>query len=289
MGIENLVGLSLLALVLSILPREVLSCDAVPVRFDATQAQLIWEGSLANGIGDWGAVRFQFGRQNVEVVALHEGPVGRALRVAYPAGSFDPGSAAKGLAPEGGAQFTVAPAFAGTPIREVAVLSYSLRFSANFDFVRGGKLPGLFGGIPRSGGKIPTGKDGFSTRLVWQIGGEGGVYAYLPTSVQWGTLFGKGAWKFRPGKWIEVTQQIQLNTPGESDGNVAVWVDRDLVFRECGVRFRDVPELTIDGIFFSTFFGGNDRTWATPSDVYVDFSDFKLFVPPERRGARGRR
>lgn len=284
MGIGYFVGRNLLAHMLSLLPGSAISCDAVPVRFDATQAQLIWEGGLANGVGDWGAVRFQFGRQNVAVVDLPEGPVGRALRVAYPTGSFDPGSAAKGLAPEGGAQFTVAPVL-GTPIGDVAILSYSLRFSENFDFVRGGKLPGLFGGIARSGGKIPTGKDGFSTRLVWQIGGAGGLYAYLPTSVQWGTVFGKGAWKFRPGKWMEVTQQIQLNTPGTSDGGVAVWVDRELVFRECGVRFRDVSELKIDGIFFSTFFGGNDRNWATPLDVYVDFSDFRLFVPRAHGGA----
>jgi hypothetical protein len=235
---------------------------------------------------DWGAVKFQFGEQNVVTAPRVEGPFSDVLRINYPAGSFDPGSAAKGLAPAGGAQFTVVPAGVGAEMGDVAILSYALRLSENFDFVRGGKLPGLYGGIPRSGGQIPNGTDGFSTRIVWQSGGDGALYAYLPTSLTWGTLFGKGRWKFRPGKWIEIAQQVRLNTPGENNGSIAVWIDRELSFKVCGVRFRDVPALRLNGVFFSTFFGGNDRTWATPNNVHIDFADFKLFIPrtPKQSG-----
>jgi hypothetical protein len=51
-------------------------------------------------------------------------------------------------------------------------LSYYVRFSENFDFVKGGKLPGLFGGVGNSGGEIPDGTDGFSTRFMWRRNGD---------------------------------------------------------------------------------------------------------------------
>lgn len=74
-------------------------------------------------------------------------------------------------------------------------LSYAVRFSSNFNFVLGGKLPGLYGGIGNTGGNIPDGTDGFSTRYMWGRNGVGEVYAYLPTSQQYGTGIGRGNWR----------------------------------------------------------------------------------------------
>lgn len=261
------------------MPMYAHSCDPVLRRFDRAANEIVWPISVVPGIDAWGRVAVQFGRQNAEVIALKDEPFEHALRVRYPAGSYDPGSAAAGRSPEGGVQFTARPSGDESSLGDVAILTYAVRFSENFGFVRGGKLPGFFGGIPRSGGRIPNGRDGFSTRMVWQEDGDGAVYAYLPTSVTWGTLFGKGNWRFRPGKWIEVAQQVKLNSPGRTDGSIAIWVDRELVVNVCGLRFRDVETLQIDGIFFSTFFGGNDRSWATPDDVHVDFADFSVLIP----------
>ncbi|MGL5755337.1 MULTISPECIES: polysaccharide lyase [Bacteria] len=30
----------------------------------------------------------------------------------------------------------------------------------------------------------------------------------------------------------------------------------------------------MEGLFFSTFFGGSDETWASKDDVFVDFKNF---------------
>lgn len=45
---------------------------------------------------------------------------------------------------------------------------YQVMFPVGFDFVRGGKLPGLAGGTSPGGGKKSDGSDGFSARIMWR-------------------------------------------------------------------------------------------------------------------------
>ncbi len=58
-------------------------------------------------------------------------------------------------------------------------LSYIVRFDKEFEFVKGGKLPGLCGG-PESvtGGRPANGKNGFSARIMWRRDGRGEAYLY---------------------------------------------------------------------------------------------------------------
>ncbi|XP_069105634.1 uncharacterized protein [Argopecten irradians] len=58
-------------------------------------------------------------------------------------------------------------------------LSYDVYFPHNFDWVQGGKLPGLWGGSQTCSGHRDTDKC-FSTRYMWRKGGAGEVYAYIP-------------------------------------------------------------------------------------------------------------
>ncbi len=194
------------------------------------------------------------------------------LRVYYPAGSASPSVSRESSVALGGAQF-----YAEIEAPQKALrLSYRVRFSDDFNFVKGGKLPGLFGGVGASGGNIPDGSDGFSTRLMWRREGQGEVYAYLPTSERYGTSIGRGRWQFRPGAWTQVEQEVVLNQQGAADGHIRLWVDGTLVIDEPGLTFRTTDALQLDGLFFSTFFGGGDPSWATPEDAYVDFADFTI-------------
>jgi hypothetical protein len=74
---------------------------------------------------------------------------------------------------------------------------------------------------------------------------------------------------------------VTLNTPGQANGSVSVWYDRSgnepPDFETKNLTYRTVSTLKIDLIFFSTFFGGSDPSWATPIDTYVDFAHFELF------------
>lgn len=209
-----------------------------------------------------------FGLDIAGIVDDPDAPGGALLRAFYPAGSASRGTDGPG----GGLQ-----AYLDLPNPvDVLELAYQVRFPADFDFVKGGKLPGLYGGTVTSGQKIPDGTDGFSTRFMWRADGEGEVYAYLPTSQEHGTSLGRGCWSFPPGEWTTIQQRVQLNDPDESDGRISVWQDDRLVLDRGGLQFRTTDELRIDGLFFSTFFGGDDESWASPDDQHADFAEFTL-------------
>ncbi|MGF1520796.1 MAG: polysaccharide lyase [Leptolyngbyaceae cyanobacterium] len=238
------------------------------------EATILWTGEWlsADWMENW-EVRSgkSWGFDNLEIITDPQSDFEPILRVHYPAGSASPSVSREAGVPLGGAQFYADLAL---PPQTQLRLTYWVRFAENFDFVKGGKLPGLFGGEGASGGNIPDGTDGFSTRLMWRRDGDGEVYAYLPTSEGYGTSIGRGNWRFQPGTWYQIQQEVRLNHPERSDGQIQLWVDGELVIDESDLNFRTVESLQIDGLFFSTFFGGGDPSWATPRDVYIDFAEF---------------
>jgi polysaccharide lyase-like protein len=223
---------------------------------------------LGNGVSFWD--HGSFGLDRAELLPDPGAPGGTVLRVSYPKGSASPTAARDDNATEGGTQ---AYLLLDRP-REALTLRYQVRFPAGFQFVKGGKLPGLFGGTAGSGGEHRA--DGFSTRFMWRADGAGEVYAYLPEQEGYGDSLGRGSWTFPTGEWAEIAQRVELNSPGRADGTVAVTLNGSEVFRQSGLVYRSTPDLRIDGVFFSTFFGGDDSTWASPADQYADFAGFTL-------------
>ncbi|MGL5083844.1 MAG: polysaccharide lyase [Microcoleaceae cyanobacterium] len=242
----------------------------------AANSTVLWANDFT---GDWPAVwqtrkKGAWGLDNAQVIPADSRPqFSKALRVFYPALSASPSVSRSQGVPIGGVQFY---AELGIPSKDALKLSYFVRFAENFDFVKGGKLPGLFGGTETSGGNIPDGTNGFSTRFMWRKQGDGEVYAYLPSSEEYGTSIGRGAWQFQPGVWHHLEQELTLNQPGLENGRIRVWVDGKLVLDRDKLMFRTTEQLKIEGIFFSTFFGGGDPSWATPKDTYVDFAAFSV-------------
>jgi hypothetical protein len=251
--------------------QPVVASPAPPTPPDNTATTTLWSGDFS---GDWKS-RWQtersqsFGSDNLQVI--DDPQFGTALRVFYPADSASPSTDA----PVGGAQFV---AYLGIEPQDTLTLSYSVRFASNFDWVKGGKLPGLFGGTEISGSDHPDGTNGFSTRFMWRTNGNGEIYALLPTSGGLGTSLGSGSWQFTAGQWYQLQQEVHLNTPGQSDGWIRIRVNGQTVYTAAGLTFRTVGSLQIQGIFFSSFFGGNDSSWATPVDTYADFAGFSVFV-----------
>lgn len=242
----------------------------------APRNQAIASGKFENSnwMQLWGMRKAgQWGLQNTAVIKDSSGRFDKVLRVRYPAGSASPAVSRKHNLPLGGAQFY---ADLGISPKKSLRLSYYLKFSENFDFVKGGKLPGLFGGAGNSGGEIPNGNDGFSTRFMWRKNGAGEVYAYLPNSTEYGTSIGRGNWQFQRGKWHHLEQVIVLTQPKKNNGEVQVWLDGKQVLNQKKLIFRTTDKLKIEGIFFSTFFGGSDFSWATPLDVHIDFANFSI-------------
>ncbi len=222
---------------------------------------------LARVLGNPAAVTGKFGWANASLLHEADRPY---LRVLYPARSYDPGSMLRKKMPVGGLGFRLK---LDLPPSECMHLSYLVRFAPDFPFVKGGKLPGLGGGKGNTGGKMPNGSDGFSSRYMWRTGGAGEIYAYLPTSVVCGTSLGRGEWHFERGVWNRLEQTVRLNKPGRSDGEISVWLNGQLVHVSHGLRFRDTERLKNGQLIFETFFGGNTPDWAPQIDTYADFAD----------------
>lgn len=178
-------------------------------------------------------------------------------------------------------------------------LSYKIRFDDNFDFVRGGKLPGLCGGACNSGGSTPDGTDGWSGRMMWRTdgSGQGGgspldphqanavQYVYHPDQTG-GSPAGKNGddlkyddtpdgWQvFDSDVWYQLQHRIVMNDPGQNNGIVQAWFDGEMVLDRQDLEFRDNNSFGIDSLYFSTFFGGGSLTWATTKDEFAYFDDF---------------
>ncbi|HWZ91819.1 MAG TPA: hypothetical protein VNW92_23310 [Polyangiaceae bacterium] len=221
----------------------------------------------------------RFGLDNLSIQEEPGSRFSRFLRAEYPKGSSSPrGSRAAGVK-EGGGQFY--GTLVSGPVDHL-FLRYYVRFQPDFDFVKGGKLPGFYGGTQVSGGRIPDGTNGFSTRFMWRSAGQGEVYAYLPSSDTFGTSLGRGDFSFTAGKWQCLEQEVNLNTPGAADGVVRAWLDGKPVYQNEHLVYRTVTSLRIEGILFSTFFGGGDSSWAPNRDLHADFAHFA--TGPERVG-----
>lgn len=183
--------------------------------------------------------------------------------------------------------------------------SYRVKFKSGFDFVRGGKLPGLAGGTAPTGSDIANGKSGWTARMMWrtrfkgkpgeprQSNAEVISYAQYANSgsEENGTSEDKEYWmrsrlsrvKLQSGTWYQVTQRIKLNDPGIPNGTIQIWLDGKQVLDQRDVLFRTVPELKIDIFYFSTFFGGGS-SWASSKAETVYFDDFVIStVKPKLR------
>eukprot|EP00958_Prasinococcus_capsulatus_P026228 scaffold4720_cov382-Prasinococcus_capsulatus_cf.AAC.3 len=260
---------------------------------------------------------------NIELVDDTTQTFPKVIQVTYPAGSWSPEETRKAGIPIGGAQFE--GELGGLTPQDTAKLSYSVRFADNFDCVKGGKLPGLYGGKGNSDSDIPDGTDGFSSRFQWrdeectEDGCEckGELYLYIPqdygnpcnggieaegdescnctpvtlSSINgeynaikcspYGTSLHRGSFTMAPGRWYYLEQELALNSVDESgepvkDGRATVWVDGKKIFEDNTLVFRTDPNLRIDGIMFSTYFGGDEPDWATPVETYTYYANFTL-------------
>lgn len=164
--------------------------------------------------------------------------------------------------------------------RESYSLEYEVRFGeadgSGFDFRRGGKLPGLSGGISTSGGRKPTG-DGWTVRYMWREEGALVVYVYhLDMQGKYGDDLPLN-FKAVPGKWYKLKMLVKVNSADDKrDGVVRVWIDDRQVLDRTDFRFRTGPQAPVEHFFFAHFWGGQDPSWAPQVTSSTYFRNFKL-------------
>lgn len=214
---------------------------------------------------DWPGCEFEGGVQEGRISVI-ESDGSKWLRVNFATGKIGP--------EEGGAGWRMP--FAK---HEAAELSYTLRLSKDFDFVKGGKLPGLCGGPENvSGGRPANGKNGFSARLMWRKDGRGEAYVYHKNQKgDYGDSFAFPAdFRFPTDTPVKVRIAVTMNSLGKRDGMLRVWIDDKLFVERSDMEWRSVETFGVDGLYFETFHGGGDSSWAPTRPCWVEFTEMRV-------------
>jgi hypothetical protein len=200
--------------------------------------------------------------ENVSIVRK-EGPSPIALQVNLAKGASTPHRPF-------GMSFPWAPnALAG---KTRACLTYNVQFPAGFDFHRGGRLPGLGGGIDGA-----ANSDTFAVPVVWRSNGTGASAvrtakdASNPVVVQ-----GKQDAPFAKGRWIRIEQEIVLNTLKKSDGIVRVWADGALMAERTDVVFRSKAETSLSSVLADVHYGSAEPSGGAPKDANIWLSPLEV-------------
>lgn len=193
---------------------------------------------------------------------------GSYVETCYPAGSSSPSSGDPGGA-QAQLQISAGPSDSYT-------LSYELRFPVGFTWVLGGKLPGLCGGECWTGSD--NGPGGWSARFMWRADGAAEVLLSDATTTGDGTDLGRGSWDWlADGEFHLLTETVTLNTGGSANGTIVVSYNGVRVADFTGITFNTASEPEpIDALMFTTFFGGDDSSWAPTTVQHIDFSNFSV-------------
>lgn len=173
---------------------------------------------------------------------------------------------------------------------ESAVMEYRVKFSKDFVWAAGGKLPGLAG----KGGKdtIPVGctqkkasiTNGFSTRLMWRKNGDLVAYTYLPNRLEPQKGNCGIDYKFatvKADQWYTIRQTVKMNTPGKKDGLLKMEIDGKVGLEMKDVEFRQKGKsnVKVNDMLFQTYRGGgaDDKRFHSPQNDYVYIDDVKVW------------
>jgi len=176
------------------------------------------------------------------------------------------------------------------PVPEVFVRFY-VRFDERCDYVhhfvtlRANK--GLHGGDKWSGfggaGLLPAGDERFSTALEpwgnwgrWAAPGKWNFYSYWyemnrsGDGKYWGNSFSPDPQNtILKNQWICAEFMLQQNTPGQSDGEQAFWIDGHLLGHWRGINWRKSPSLKANALTLESYV--TDRWTKNPTNiVYFD-------------------
>jgi hypothetical protein len=202
------------------------------------------------------------------IVSREDNSSDHVLRVTYLANAFGGQSAMTFTAPLGGDYTHL-------------IFQYDVKFSGDFTWVKGGKLPGLTSSPYSPTGCISNDDfDGFSARYMWREEGLLEGYIYNPDKVETcGDYYASNPiFYFTQGVWYTLKQEIYVGDPGVDNGYIKAWVNGLQVLDITNILLRKSPDIFIDEAKIDTFFGGSDNNWAPSTDQYAYFDQFNISI-----------
>ena len=85
------------------------------------------------------------------------------------------------------------------------------------------------------------------------------------------------------GVWARIDQEVVLNTPGEADGEIRLWVDGALMINRDGLLFRRDPKTFLNGVAVTVAYAGSRSETASAQPAAIDVSPFEIRWPDPAR------
>jgi hypothetical protein len=205
--------------------------------------------------------------ENLSIGPLKGAPAPLVINVKLPQGSGSPMSETQ---PKGGISFPWQPRVARG--RTSACLSYDVLLPANFEFHRGGVLPGI-----RGTDLTGQSNDGFLARLAWRPDAQGGATLLVTGGSKTERVRGeREAFALPRGQWVKLELETVLNTPKQADGTLRAWVDGRLAIDRSDMVYRTKPGVAVSGVSADVFYGAEDAsaTAAAPKDTKLSLTPF---------------
>lgn len=209
--------------------------------------------------------------RNLTIERVKGGPVAFAMAVKLDQGT---GPAVEGARNSGGVSFPWKPRSVQT--QSAACLTYSMRLPADFDFGDSGTLPGLMG-TSEMDRDIESWNDGFATPAIWGTNGITAIYAsYITDGQKMAATLASRRSGIPRDRWVRVEQEVQLNTPGQDDGIIRLWVDGDLKVEGKGLAFRKTDAVKIAGVVSAVHHGSAEVGSVAPKDQALQLGPLEL-------------
>lgn len=209
---------------------------------------------------DWGLI------ENARVIDATGAPARQAIEVRFtPANGTTAASESKL-----GMGFPWMPKGAGRPA--AACLTYSIFVPKDFDFARGGRLPGFVA----STSDQDAAANPVSSRIAWRESGGLELRTQMAGWPEPRRLAGDKPYILPRGQWVALEQEMVLNAPGEKDGVLRIWADGGLVLEKTGLAIREKPQTQISGVLAEV-------TLSTLTGAPAQKDQKVLLSPPELR------
>lgn len=150
----------------------------------------------------------------------------------------------EGNAPTGGVGFVWQPS--NLESARSACLSYRVYVPKDFAYATGGTMPGLYAAGDVAALDEAQPQAGFVSRIGWQKDGGVGIQLHTPETAGMWLAPRQLAWP--QNRWVSVVQEAVLNTPGQSNGVMRLWLDGQLVIDQKGMNLGAAAASAISGV-----------------------------------------
>ena len=159
--------------------------------------------------------------------------------------------------------------------KDTYTFEYEVLFDQNFPWSKGGKLPGLSGGVGYTGGTPAWNGDGFSVRIMWREDGRliPNVY-HKEQPGNYGDTFGATIGYLTDDKPHKIKYWVKLNTGSNHNGILKIYLDDELKFEKRDIVYR-TDDSKIDTAHIAVFPGGSTKDWKMTETGYIRFNWIK--------------